>query len=118
MEQQNLSDTDQFLTLGATSDESQSPKEAAPHISAADNNNNAVSAVNVTTGPGSDTEALANSDAVAREGEASEERGCRDHGVSVDGGGADAAVRSFRSDQERKGTPSWLWETAGYSFHR
>ncbi|XP_047179598.1 AT-hook motif nuclear-localized protein 11-like [Vigna umbellata] len=67
MEQHNLSDTDQFLTLGATSDESQSPKEAAPYVSAADNNNNAVSAVNVATGPGSGSElvvAVANSDAV------------------------------------------------------
>ncbi|XP_022642988.1 AT-hook motif nuclear-localized protein 7-like [Vigna radiata var. radiata] len=65
--EQPLSDTDQFLTLGATSDESQSPKEPASHVSAADNNNNAVSAVNVATGSGSDTElvvALANSDAV------------------------------------------------------
>ncbi|KAK7341943.1 hypothetical protein VNO80_24884 [Phaseolus coccineus] len=68
MEQQNLSDTDQFLTLGATSDESQSPKEPVTHVNAAaENNNNVVSAVNVATGPASASElvvAVTNSEAV------------------------------------------------------
>ncbi|KAL9296833.1 hypothetical protein ACSQ67_022729 [Phaseolus vulgaris] len=66
MEQQNLSDTDQFLTLGATSDESQSPKEPVTHVNAAaDNNNNVVSTVNVATGSGSElVVAVPNSEAV------------------------------------------------------
>jgi len=69
MEQLNLSDTDQFLTMGATSDESQSPKEAVTHVNAADNNNNVVNAVNAVTvtGAGSGSElavVVTNSEAV------------------------------------------------------
>ncbi|CAJ1979191.1 unnamed protein product [Sphenostylis stenocarpa] len=75
MEQQNLLDTDQFLTLGPTSDEPHSPKEGGTHVNAAaDSNNNdkdVVSAVNVGIGPGSGSElvvAVENSEAAAGSG--------------------------------------------------